>query len=85
MTRLIGKLNNMANTNRLGTVEAAYAGSAGAQSNFQGRWLGYDAQGNGLVKTEGRIYSSLTIGSTSIRLNSPVMLRVGKGIKTSNW
>ena len=85
MNNLIGKLNETANMSRLNTVEAAYAGSAGAQSNFNGQWLGFNGAGNGLVKVEGKVYTSVTIGKASIALNAPVMLRVGKGIKTSHW
>lgn len=85
MSNLISKLNDTANVSRLGTVEAAYAGSAGSRSNFKGQWKGFDAAGNGMVAIDGKTYKAATIGSASIPSNSQVILRVGKGIKTSHW
>ena len=85
MSNLISRLNDTANTSRLGTVEAAYAGSAGSRSNFKGEWKGFDTTGNGMVAIDGRTYKATTIGSASIPSNSQVILRVGKGIKTSHW
>jgi len=81
----VSKLNEVSNVNRLNTVEAAYAGSAGAQSNFKGKWQGYDEKGNGLVKVNGEIYTANSIGTKSIAQNTNVILRVGKGIKNVNW
>lgn len=85
MSNLISALNDTANISRLGTVEAAYAGAAGSQSNFKGNWKGFDTAGNGMVSIDGKTYKSAVIGSASIPLDSQVMLRVGKGIKTSHW
>lgn len=85
MSDLTTRLNDTANVNRLATVEAAYAGSAGSQSNFKGQWKGFDTAGNGMVAIDGKTYKAATIGSTSIPSNSQVILRVGKGIKTSHW
>jgi len=81
----VSKLNEVSNVNRLNTVEAAYAGSAGAQSNFKGKWQGYDEKGNGLVKVNGTVYTANSIGIKSIAQNTNVILRVGKGIKNVNW
>ena len=85
MSDLVKKINDTANTSRLGTVEAAYAGAAGSRSNFKGLWRGFNSLGQGLVSFEGRTYTSITIGSTSIPYNSQVAFRVGQGIKTSHW
>lgn len=85
MSSLISQLNNLASTSRLNTVEAAYAGAAGAQSNFKGTWQGYDPAGNGLVRVNGTVYAVNGIGITGLALNSEVTLRVGKGIKIATW
>lgn len=79
------RLKDTANASRLNTVEAAYAGSTGAQSNFKGRWQGFNNEGNGIIRIAGKDYAATTIGSASLPFNAPVILRVGKGIKTSHW
>jgi len=81
----VSRLNELSSINRLNTVEAAYKGSAGAQSNFKGRWQGYDQNGNGLVKVNGTVYTASSIGIKSIAQNTNVILRVGKGIRNVNW
>jgi hypothetical protein len=85
MNNLISRLNTLASTSRLNTVEAAYSGSPNAQSNFKATWQGYDEVGNALVKVNGKIYPANGIGITGLALNSSVTLRVGKGIKTVTW
>jgi len=82
---LINKLNETSNLNRLNTVEAALAGSPGAQTNFKGTWQGFNDSGQGLVKVNGKIYATQSIGGTSIPLGHPVILRAGRDIKNSNW
>lgn len=85
MSDLTSQLNDISNANRLNTVESAYAGTAGSQTNFTGQWQGYDDKGQGLIKVNGKIYSASVLGLTSRPLNANVLLRVGKDIKTINW
>lgn len=85
MRNLLGKLSDTANMSRLNTVEAAYKGTPGAQSNFKARWQGYDDKGNGLVKVNGAVYTANTIAASSIQQNRSVVLRAGKGIKSIHW
>jgi len=82
---LKSKLDEVSNVSRLNTVEAAFAGSPGAQTNFKGTWQGFDSAGNGLVKVNGKIYATNGIGGTNIPIGKQVILRAGKNIKNSNW
>jgi len=45
MSSLKKKLNDRSNVNRLSTVEDAYSGLPASQTNFKGKWKGYDASG----------------------------------------
>ncbi|MFZ9301681.1 MAG: hypothetical protein ACO23V_11995 [Chitinophagaceae bacterium] len=85
MNNLLSTLKDTAAANRLNTVESAYAGSPGSQTNFKGSWAGFDASGNGQIKVNGQLYSANVIASKSLPLNSGVIMRVGKGIKNTNW
>lgn len=85
MSNLISQLNTLSSTSRLNTVEAAFAGSPGAQANFKAAWQGYDETGRAIVKANGRTYAVNSIGIVGLPLNSSVTLRVGKGIKTATW
>lgn len=85
MSNLISNLKDLSSSSRLNTVEAAYAGSPGSQTNFKGRWVGYDQSGNGLVKVNGQTYSATVIAPKSLPQNSNVILRAGKDLKNLNW
>lgn len=85
MRNLLAKLSDTANMSRLNTVEAAFAGTPGAQSNFKAKWQGYDENGNGIVKVNGVAYTANTIAASSIKQNYNVILRAGKGIKSIHW
>jgi len=85
MSNLTSRLNDISNANRLNAVETAYSGSPGSQTNFTGKWQGYDDNGNGLIKVNGKTYSANVLGLTSRPYNADILLRVGKGIRTINW
>lgn len=85
MNNLISQLKSLSSMSRLNTVEAAYSGSAGAQANFKATWQGYNEAGDALVKINGKLYPANSIGITGLAINSPVTMRVGKGIKTITW
>ena len=82
---LLSKLGEVSNASRLSTVEAALAGSPGAQANFKASWQGFDDAGNAQVKVDGKIYTAGTLGVGSLPPAASVLLRVGKGIKSVNW
>lgn len=82
---LLGKLKQNAQMNRLNAVDAAYQGRPTEGSNFKGKWAGYNSDGQALVTYENRTYVAKTLGKHNLVKGSSVALRVGKGIKTTNF
>jgi len=82
---LFDTLQNTSAASRLNTVEAAYAGQAGAEANFKGEWNGYDEDGYGTVKINGNTYNAKDLNLVSATPNQDVIMRVGKDIKVINY
>lgn len=85
MSSLKKKLNDRSNVNRLSTVEDAYSGLPASQTNFKGKWKGYDASGNGIVRINGKDYSGQVTASFSVPSNYNTVFRVGKDVKNIVW
>jgi hypothetical protein len=81
MKNLTSDLNNLANSSRLNAIDSAYAGSPASQYNFKTQWQGYDKNGNGVVRYNGKNYSGSVISGSSPAPRSVVLLRVGKNIR----
>lgn len=82
---LFDTLQTTSAASRLNTVEAAYAGQAGAQANFKGEWKGYDDDGYGIVKINGNTYNAKNLSLISARSNQTTILRAGKDLKVINY
>lgn len=82
---LFDALQNTSAASRLNTVEAAYAGQAGAQANFKGEWNGYNSDGYGTVKINGNTYSAKDLNLVTARPKQDVIMRVGKDLKAINY
>lgn len=67
------KINNFAENARR-AVLAKYANQAKAAQAGKATWLGYDDNGNGLVKQNGVIKTVKVIGNASLPLNSSVIV-----------
>lgn len=85
MMDLPSKLNETSNLSRLNAVDAAYAGSPYAGTNFNAKWQGYDADGNSLVKYQGDTYTARQLSMHSILANTSVVLRVARGVRFVNY
>ncbi len=76
------KLSQTSQMSRLNAVDAAYAGSPYAGSNFVARWQGYNANGKGIVKYLDQNYTGTNLSSNYIKKDSKVLLRVAQGRRT---
>lgn len=83
--QLINKLNENSNVSRLNAVDAAYAGSPYAGSNFKAKWQGYNEDGMAVVKYQDQTYTAKNLSSTSTVKNRTVFLRVGKAHRTVSY
>lgn len=79
---LTDKLNQTSQMSRLNAVDAAYAGSPYAGSNFVARWQGYNENGVGVVKYLDQNYTGTNLSNTYITKDSKVLLRVAQGRRT---
>ena len=79
---LVDKLNETSQMSRLNAVDAAYAGSPYAGSNFTAKWQGFDENGMGVVKYLDQSYTAKGLSNVYTVSNSKVLLRVAKGRRT---
>lgn len=81
---LIDNLNQASGVSRLNAIDAAYAGSPYAGSNFKARWQGYNEDGMAIVKYQGQVYTAKNLSPKAATKNKTVILRVAKGFRTTN-
>lgn len=76
---------NIAQLNRLDTVEAALAGAIGSKNNFKAKWVRYNEFGQGVVTVDGKEYTGFVVSSHYAKAGQECYLRVGKNIKVIGW
>lgn len=79
---LFDKLNQTSSMSRLNAVDAAYAGSPYAGSNFTAKWQGFNEDGLGVVKYLDQNYTGQGLSNTYTKYNAKVLLRVAQGRRT---
>lgn len=79
---LTDKLDQASQMSRLNAVDAAYAGSPYAGSNFVARWQGYNEDGIGVVRYLDQNYTGVNLSNTYTTKESKVLLRVAQGRRT---
>ena len=81
----IQSAQNLAQLNRLNTVESALNGTIGSKNNFKAKWVRYNEYGQGVVTVDGKEYTGFVVSSFYATAGQECYLRVGKGIKIIGW